>query len=406
MALTFLDGFESYGAAGANCYTPALNYWASGGQSYGATIQNGRYGGKALQLGGSYSDSYYFDYLRSPRTNSTTEVWLGYAYKYTPPGAGFDPNGLAPSVRAYNGPSGGAVRTLLGYTYNLNQYATDVTNYNTGYTLAPNTWAYIEIHTKQPSTQEIYIDGVLKGSWQWQTPIAGYNWYELDLHGYCGFGVVGYCQYDDVYLVDATGTSLNTQPTNGKTCTIQSLFPTSDATYSETTKSSGTTGWNLIDEQPASGTDWVSFVKNTRATYRWQPLTSIQSGVKCIAKRLAGNTDVFGAVARLQNLYRIGGVDYTGGTGQLPATGTLKDVLGGVEASNPATSSAWSVGQINAIECGDVQPVGTADGFKNAIVVQEHLMVWGDTTADVPTGQPACRRFTRRPFGISGLGIR
>ena len=150
--------------------------------------------------------------------------------------------------------------------------------------------------------------------------------------------------WDDLYVCDATGTRNNTFLGDIK---VQTLFPTGPGATTGLT-SSGGANWAAVDEAPPSGTDYVFGSGSGKDTYAVTDLVSGTSAVLGVRNTAYWRkTDT--SVSLMRHILRVGTTDYAGTSVSLVATTQPHSDM--LDAS-PATSSAWTVSEVNGMEIG------------------------------------------------------
>lgn len=159
-------------------------------------------------------------------------------------------------------------------------------------------------------------------------------------HTHGGDGTV---YFDDLYVVDA-----NVLPAKLGACRVTSRFPNSDGTPLEWDPSSGSTHFNLVDEQPFSGTDYVQTNVNGERDMFGITDDGISFGIHGV--RVIGQmrkNDVLPAQARL--LVKDGA---NFGSGDVRNLSDTSQVFSDVFGERPAGGGTWSEASVDALQIG------------------------------------------------------
>jgi hypothetical protein len=162
---------------------------------------------------------------------------------------------------------------------------------------------------------------------------------------YLGAASAGYA-VDDLYVCDLSGASHNDFLGAVK---VETLLPESgNGANVGLTPSTGTDHGALVDENPPNTTDYNgSATVGAKDTYTYPSLTlagavlAVQTNLYA-AKSDAGTRTVCAVV-------RTGGTDYDGAN---VSPGTTFGYFPEVRPVNPATSAAWTIAEVNALEAG------------------------------------------------------
>lgn len=245
MALLWIDGFEGYGTTGTT--SGVSSRYAVTAQTRYSVIVPGRITGYAIG-------------------QTTTSATIS----FTTPDITTNPTLIAGGAFSINSTTyyGGIVlydNATAGVTVQINATApnstitvkvgnTTVATY-TGFLISLNVWYYLEVKVfchASSGTIEVRLDGVTLGTLTGIDTQTGVDPY----YNRVQFYYYSYAAIDDVYVCDGSGSSLNDFQ---GACKVLGLFPNADTTTIQWTPSTGTTHYNLVDENPANGaTDYVS----------------------------------------------------------------------------------------------------------------------------------------------------
>ena len=211
------------------------------------------------------------------------------------------------------------------------------------YWQAPNVWRYIEMqYVPATGAVTVRVDGVSAVSGTVPTTA---NVSSIILKG-PGYLIFDYDFYDDLYVLDSSGTTNTTWLGDVR---VQTLYPNADGANSALTPSTGTAHAVLVDEPTPNTTDYVSSsTPGAKDTYQFQDLNSNTAGVYGLEVTNYSHKDAAGP-GSMANVVRSGGTDYTQPAQPLSASWTAnKDLLN----TNPATSAPWTVSDVNSAEFG------------------------------------------------------
>lgn len=215
----------------------------------------------------------------------------------------------------------------------------------TGITVAENVWYLFEVYLKVADSGGrfvVKVDGVTLLDYTGDTKPSTYT-----TVGILGLG--NSCYVDDIALNDTTGATDNSWCGDGH---VIALFPNGDGDVTQLTTSSGTSHYQMVDEVPSDAdvTYVESSVAGERDLYQIQNTglsgvninrvwveatvrdTVAASGTIALGIKVAGDSERYSPNANLQNTYtRIIGSGYT---------------------TNPLTSSAWTIADIDSLQIG------------------------------------------------------
>ena len=151
--------------------------------------------------------------------------------------------------------------------------------------------------------------------------------------------------WDDLYICDATGTANNTFLGEVK---VQTLFPTGAGATTGLAPSAGA-NWAAVDDAPPSSSDFVSSsTASAKDTYAITDLTAGTTAVKGV-RNTAYWRKTETSLATMRHVTRVGSTDYAGTSVTLTASSVPHSDYLNV---SPATSSAWTVSEVNGMEIG------------------------------------------------------
>lgn len=163
-----------------------------------------------------------------------------------------------------------------------------------------------------------------------------------------GGGGAGATDIDDLYIFDTSGTANNDFAGD---VTVQCLFPDGDGADLQWTPSTGTTHYDLVDDPtPNDDADYVSdAAAGDRDTYTFGDLRAATGSVLAVQVLIYARKDDAGT-RQIAPVVRIAATNYDGAT--LPNLGTTYTWSPAIYETSPATSTSWTVAEVNAAEFG------------------------------------------------------
>ncbi len=209
--------------------------------------------------------------------------------------------------------------------------------------LTSGVWYYIEFKATINNTTGSFTVNVNGAQWltasSQNTRSTANNSANQIAIGNTGTPVV---EFDDFYSEDA-GNFLGD-------CRVETKLPTGNGTSSQFTPSAGT-NWQNVDENPA--TDDTDYNSDGTAGhidgYTYPALTTTAGNIKAVMTVPILRNDAAGSVTAA-SLYRSGGTNYFGTTNTVGST-TYTSYID-IQATDPNTSAAWTVANVNACEFG------------------------------------------------------
>jgi hypothetical protein len=160
-------------------------------------------------------------------------------------------------------------------------------------------------------------------------------------------GTLATLAWDDFYVCNTSG-SLNNDFLGD--CRIDTLYPSSDGTYTGFSPSTGSAHWSTVDDATPNTSDYVSAgVANTKDSYGFTDLTSTASVYGVQICNAALKDDV--GARSVANLVRSGSTDAQSATMALT---TSLIIYCSIQETDPATSAAWTQAAVNAAQFGTV----------------------------------------------------
>ncbi|HEY5785862.1 MAG TPA: hypothetical protein VIT65_13895 [Microlunatus sp.] len=330
MSLLFIDGFDAgdfatkYTTIGSGAGTTATTRFSTGLSFY----YSGAAGGSTL--------------LRKDFAASA-KVVLGFAYR----ASGF--NDSQPLL-AFYGDAGATphtgLRIMASGAVALYRSSTQIAISAAGVCQA-NAWHYIEMSATVSDTVGVVtakVDGTQVVTFTGDTKNAG-TATTLDRVDF--LNSAGLMYFDDLYLCDGLGAA----PWNDflGDMRVQTIRPTAAGSQTDLTPVGSANNWDTVNESPPSITDYnYSATVGARDLYAMGDIAAATNGVLGVQLvSVAHKTD--SATRSVKNLVKVGSTVYASAAKVLAvsATPTLT-----VHQVNPATSAAWTVSEVNAIETG------------------------------------------------------
>jgi hypothetical protein len=325
MALKLIEGFEGFGTTTGTDVSSlvACKYTTTGKPALAA----GRFSGYSMVRADSTTT--YVDQSIA----LATDFVVGFAIKHI--------SGIAThNIFIFTGTGGNtlAISHASAGTLTLYRNSTSLC-VTSGVTWTAGQWYYIEFQFHQNATTgtcEIRVDGVTRASASSvNTDVGTISTLRLTL------AATTLC-LDDIYILDSSGTHNTTFLGPMR---VVALYPTGDV-QTDWTPSTGADHYALVDENPASTTDYVSSgYVNDKDLFSYQALADarsiagIQINTQCHS---AGNVYVATPIKS--------GSTTDAGTGT--AVGGTEMTVTRVSETDPATSAPWELTGINAANFG------------------------------------------------------
>ncbi len=215
--------------------------------------------------------------------------------------------------------------------------------------LVAGVWHYIELKAtinNTTGTYEVRVDGnsspILSGSGA-NTRQSSNNY--ANAITYLG-GVGGSNKFDDIYVINTSGAVNNDFLGDIR---IEGRVPTGAGNYAQFTPSTGSNWQNVDDIPPNDDTDYNSSATlNNKDSFTHASLSSLSGTIRWVSHFIDGRKDDAGA-RKVAPLFRISATDYVGSDDTLS---TSYQYFRQVYETSPATSTAWTVSEVNASEVG------------------------------------------------------
>ncbi len=152
--------------------------------------------------------------------------------------------------------------------------------------------------------------------------------------------------YDDIYVINTSGAVNNDFLGDTR---IEGRVPTGVGNYAQFTPSTGSNWQNVDDIPPNDDTDYNSTsTVNNKDSFAHQSLSSLSGTVRWVSHDLYARKDDAGT-RKAAPLFRISGTDYVGSDDTLS---TSYQYFRQHYETSPATSTAWTISEINNAEVG------------------------------------------------------
>ncbi|MEO6513848.1 MAG: hypothetical protein ABIR37_04130 [Candidatus Saccharimonadales bacterium] len=234
------------------------------------------------------------------------------------------------------------LKTNISGNVTLNNGATLVATSAANPFVAPNVWRYIEVkYLMATGACTVRCDGVTITSGTVATAAS------VSTIGYgLGNGNSGNLLWDDIYVLDGTGTTNNDFLGDVR---VQTLYPNGDGSNSGLTTSSGSTHNTLVNETTPNTTTYVyGTTSGLKDTYAFQDLDANTANVFAVETAHYSHKDAVGSVG-FSNVARVGSTDYVATAQPLSVSWTTnRDIW----ETNPATGVAWAPSDVNSAEFG------------------------------------------------------
>ena len=158
---------------------------------------------------------------------------------------------------------------------------------------------------------------------------------------------IGACMFDDVYMCDGTGATLNDFLGDVR---VDAYLPAADGANSGLTPSTGTSHFALVNENPANDdTNYNSSATvGAKDTYDFANMTHTPVSIFGVQVNMTARKDDAGARS-VAAVTRSGGADYDGATQGLSTSYTQYQQI---VTLDPNTAAAWTKTALNAAEFG------------------------------------------------------
>lgn len=153
--------------------------------------------------------------------------------------------------------------------------------------------------------------------------------------------------YDDFYIANGDGSGITDFMGD---ITVETLRPSGDGNYSQFTGSDGNSVNNslLVDEATLDITDYVQGASGLKDSYAYGNLSATSATIKAVQAQAIAMKSASGAQSFKQNT-RISSTDYAGTS---TALSTSDVAYWQLWESSPATSTAWTISEVNGAEFG------------------------------------------------------
>ena len=340
MALLTVDSFDHY-------TTITHKSWSlNGGGTYTGTISagNGRNSTDSMRITtvGTSTASYVTKALSS----SGATAIVGVAWKVAAlPGTNHEILQILESGSVQVGleiTSSGALRV-----YRSTSGTTLIT---TAGIISAGVWYFLELKVtiaNSGGTAEIKVDGVSEGSFSGDTQNTGNaTWSSISLGQRTGTNLTHTQDFDDLYVCDGSGGVEDDFLGDHRIVAV--VASSGDGSNTDWSLSTGSDHGALVDENPPNTTDYVlSGTSGQRDTYNFAAV-GVTGTVKAVQTLRFIKAEVAG-VRSVAPVVRISSTNYDGTT---QAVGSDWIYQHEIYRVSPATSSAWTISEIDGAEFG------------------------------------------------------
>lgn len=220
-------------------------------------------------------------------------------------------------------------------------------------TLTVNTWYYIEAKVfinGASGTSTVHLNGASEiGTTTHNLGSTNVDNLQLYRDG-AQWGTTVNLYFDDVYMLDTSGSTNNGFLGDFH---VETLFPTSDGAHTDFTPDSGSAHYSRVNENsgtyPDGDTSYVSDATvGDRDSYGFGNLTAVAGTVYALQTCMYARKDDAGT-RQLAAVARPGSTDRDGATVTMSVSYTD---FTEIRETNPDTSAAWTISEINASEFG------------------------------------------------------
>lgn len=342
MTLLFLEGFDHHGTSDSDMDTVLEGKWTRFAGAWERV--DGRLGGYAG------ATNFTSDFLVFGLPPNTTEVILGFAIKFREINAD-----VVDPLIVWSGRDGSNIAILRRSAAGKVRISNNPNNvhYDASVSWKPFAWNYIEVRlytgtSASNGTATVRLNG------QQVLNITGADFNDttneigsITVSGTDHFDPI----YDDIYILDTNGTTNNTFLGDVK---VETLFPSAAGLSSGWSVTGAANNHTAVSEEPVDfDTSYVSTsTVSEKDTHAFDDLSTITQNVKGIqintwAKKTAPGNRV------IKPVVHSGSTDYDQGEIYLPVGGTDEyGLFSEVLETDPDTSLAWTVSNINSAEFG------------------------------------------------------
>jgi hypothetical protein len=344
MSILFVDGCDWYATSG-----DIIKKWSNIDGSIALSTSTGRFGGGTLKINGVGigGQSGFRGPIGLFNFGTYPQGRFGFSFKII---AGSGPCSFAAVQLASNAISSNDQLLGLrisGVVANVCNAVTPTTH--SSINVNDNAWHWIEVGFNQSTLAvTVYVDGVTNFTFTATSSQIDVTYDTISLSSTAS-GSSPDLSFDDIIIWQNDSLGLTTSPIGLQR--IYTEYPTSDSTQADFTRSTGTTGFNLINDVGDGDSSYIeSAVSNNKDLYNYGPITS--------------NPDILGVTAVVINNYAknpgSGTINYEAAvkSGATSANGTSKSLGGSytlyqdVFMQDPNTSAAWTLTNLNNAQFG------------------------------------------------------
>ena len=346
MALRWIEGYETLGVAGNSIVSLLVRKYGNplDVSAGGIDLVAGRFFGTAARLRTTTPVLCF----STPAFAPTATVIVGCAIKLDSIASPYD------LIRFYDGDSlyHVGVQVCSSGIVRLNRAGTTLPGESVPNTIAAGQWYYLEVKVTigdSDGAYEVRINGTTVASALGiDTRNSGTGLIDrVQWRGWYGGTASIFAVYDDMYVLDTTGTDNNTFLGSQ---IVEAVFPNSNA-QSNWSPSTGTSNAACVDENPSNDdTDYVySTTVGNKDLYGVTSCTRINANIKGV--QLNADARVTDTTPQgLRPLAKSGASETSGGSYTVTSTGYK--VFPVLAQYNPATGALWTPAEIAAMQIG------------------------------------------------------
>lgn len=334
MALLFIEGFDAYGTTDNVTPVGMARKWSDGSVSSFSRVRAGRLTGKSMSLDPGNGVGFVIA--------ATQTLILGFGFNAK------TANLAESSIVEFRDGStiGINLRRQTTGEWSIYRGTTHLAT-TSGDALPADTWCYVELRVKVDNSAgeyELRVNGNLLLSATSVDTQGGSNAY-TDTIRLVATNVSGVWQwYDDLYLIDETGSTNNTFLGPVK---VETIFPSADNTVA-CTPSTGVNNYAVVDDNAVNDdTDYVTGDATDADLYDYP---SVDSNVifGLMVNTVCRETD-----ASPLDIVQLAKSGSTTGSSAAETIGSTSYVMRkAIFEENPDTSSAWTNSEVNAAQFG------------------------------------------------------
>ena len=274
MALLWMEGFDDLESTTTNLLTGLEGRWSGWAMDSSVVIQAGtRTGfGKEIYANSAAANIVFYAPISRIAAGNTLIVGMAVRIDNLTQGTGLGESGrtffsLYNSVSTYHGQLYWINGGTIGWTLDVNGYNDAPVWTTTNVKLTEGVWHYLEVKILLNSTTgsiSVRVDGGTEETGTSLNNTRASSVFDIQriqfFEGQTNHRMTSEAAFDDIYVADDSGTINNDWLGSVEVVTV---FPTSDGTVTQWTPSTGVDNYALLDEIPASDTDYIEASAST-----------------------------------------------------------------------------------------------------------------------------------------------